>query len=170
MTWIQTSRCWCWAAVSLEEIRKGFDESKDKVPKYGRVLANTTLRIHVTFVHEALIRRATPRTSCKRRSSKVWLDGRLPRGSTYTTIRELGPIIPSIVWYFGARFLNSCIYGPSGLWTTTRRGMSWSCPMACSPVREVRSKRCKVGIIYIGFRVSLNSRRFKARCKRQDRL
>ena len=26
----------------------------------------------------------------------------LPRGSTYTTIRELGPIIPSIVWYFGA--------------------------------------------------------------------
>ena len=25
-----------------------------------------------------------------------------PRGSTYTTIRELGPIIPSILWYFGA--------------------------------------------------------------------
>ena len=24
------------------------------------------------------------------------------RGSTYTTIRELGPIIPSMVWYFGA--------------------------------------------------------------------
>ena len=26
----------------------------------------------------------------------------VPRGSTYTAIRELGPIIPSIVWYFGA--------------------------------------------------------------------
>ena len=25
-----------------------------------------------------------------------------PRGSAYTFIRELGPIIPSIVWYFGA--------------------------------------------------------------------
>ena len=32
-----------------------------------------------------------------------------PRGSTYTTIRELGPIIPYIVWYFGAYFPNSCI-------------------------------------------------------------
>ena len=31
----------------------------------------------------------------------------------YTTIRELGPIIPSIVWYFGAYFPNSCVYGPS---------------------------------------------------------
>ena len=40
---------------------------------------------------------------------------RLSRGSTYTTIRELGPIIPYIVWYFGAEFPNSCIYGPSGL-------------------------------------------------------
>ena len=40
---------------------------------------------------------------------------RLPRGSTYTTVRELGPIIPPIVWYFGAQFPNSCIYGPSGL-------------------------------------------------------
>ena len=39
----------------------------------------------------------------------------LPRGSTCTTIGELGPIIPSIVWYFGAKFPNSCIYGPSGL-------------------------------------------------------
>ena len=27
---------------------------------------------------------------------------KFPRGSTYTTIRELGPIILSIVWYFGA--------------------------------------------------------------------
>ena len=25
-----------------------------------------------------------------------------PKGSRYTTIRELGPVIPSIVWYFGA--------------------------------------------------------------------
>ena len=32
------------------------------------------------------------------------------RGSTYTTIRELGPIIPSIVWYFGAYFPNIYIY------------------------------------------------------------
>ena len=37
-----------------------------------------------------------------------------PRGPTYTTIGDLGPIIPSIVWYFGAQFPNSCIYGPSG--------------------------------------------------------
>ena len=26
----------------------------------------------------------------------------IPKGSTYTTIGELGPIIPSIVWHLGA--------------------------------------------------------------------
>ena len=26
----------------------------------------------------------------------------IPRGSTYTAMRELGPIVPSIVWYLGA--------------------------------------------------------------------
>ena len=33
-----------------------------------------------------------------------------PRGSTYTTIRELGPIISSIVWHFGSQFPNSFTY------------------------------------------------------------
>ena len=37
-----------------------------------------------------------------------------PTWSTYTTIWKLGPIIPSMVWYFGASFPNSCIYGPLG--------------------------------------------------------
>ena len=27
--------------------------------------------------------------------------GGFPKGSTYTTIREFGSIVPSIVWYFG---------------------------------------------------------------------
>ena len=31
-----------------------------------------------------------------------WVLQIIPRGSTYTTIRELGPIIPYKVWYFGA--------------------------------------------------------------------
>ena len=43
-----------------------------------------------------------------------------PRGATFTTIREEGPIIPSIVWYFGAQFPNSCISGPSGFFRKAR--------------------------------------------------
>ena len=39
----------------------------------------------------------------------------LPRGSTYTTIRELGPKIPYYRRNYGSQFLNGCICGPSGL-------------------------------------------------------
>ena len=35
-----------------------------------------------------------------------------PRGSIYTTIRELGTKIPD--YNLGSQFPNGCIYGPSG--------------------------------------------------------
>ena len=38
----------------------------------------------------------------------------LPRGSTYTTIRELGPIIPSMVWYLGPDSLIVVYMDPLG--------------------------------------------------------
>ena len=39
----------------------------------------------------------------------------LPRGSTYTTIRELGPKIPYYRRNYGSQFPYGCICGPSGL-------------------------------------------------------
>ena len=39
----------------------------------------------------------------------------LPRGSTCTTIRELGPKIPYYRRNYGSQFPNDCICGPSGL-------------------------------------------------------
>ena len=65
-----------------------------------------------------------------------------PRGSTYTTSREFGPISPSIVWYFGASFPNSCIYGPTGRGRNTIR------------LRSIRS----------GFRVRKGSRSRMLQC------
>ena len=37
-----------------------------------------------------------------------------PRGSIYTTIRELGPKIPYYIKNYGSQFPNGCICGPSG--------------------------------------------------------
>ena len=37
-----------------------------------------------------------------------------PRGSIYTTIRELGPKTPYYIRNYGSPFPNSCICGPSG--------------------------------------------------------
>ena len=36
-----------------------------------------------------------------------------PKGSTYTTIRELGPKIPYYRRNYGSQFPNGCICGPS---------------------------------------------------------
>ena len=45
-----------------------------------------------------------------RKRQVLWL----LRGSTYETIRESGPMIPSVARFFGAYFPNSCTRGPSG--------------------------------------------------------
>ena len=37
-----------------------------------------------------------------------------PRGSIYTTIREVGPEIPYYRRNYGSQFPNGCICGPSG--------------------------------------------------------
>ena len=47
----------------------------------------------------------------------------LPRGSIYTTIRELCPKIPCSRRNYGSQFLNGCICGPSGL--ANRRTLSF---------------------------------------------
>ena len=39
----------------------------------------------------------------------------IPRGSIYTTIRELGPKIPYYRRNYGSQFPNGCICGPSGI-------------------------------------------------------
>ena len=39
----------------------------------------------------------------------------VPRGSIYTTIRELGPEIPYYRRNYGSQFPNGCICGPSGV-------------------------------------------------------
>ena len=45
--------------------------------------------------------------------------GLIPRGSTYTTIRELGPKIPYYRRNYGPQFPNGCICGPSGILLAT---------------------------------------------------
>ena len=42
-------------------------------------------------------------------------DKRLPRGSIYTTIIELGPKRSSPLWFLGPDSIISSVYGPSGL-------------------------------------------------------
>ena len=45
---------------------------------------------------------------------------KVPRGSIYTTIKELGPIIPYYRRNHGSQFPNGCICGPSGVQATHR--------------------------------------------------
>ena len=45
----------------------------------------------------------------------IHMNGLVPRGSIYTTIRELGPKVQYYRRNYGSQFPNGCTCGPSGV-------------------------------------------------------
>ena len=71
-----------------------------------------------------------------------------PRGSIYTTIRELGPKIPYYRRNYGSQFPNGCICGPSGspklAWSSIQTSLQQDSNLQRAP--------CQVMALFAGFR------------------